>query len=355
MMSEFQFTCLTDPRLAAHALSPTPAWLWSTDATRVLWSNPIGAAIFDAASPAELAAIRYEPGHTAAAQVARLAGTLPQGATARLERLRGFGAPFASTLICLCSRIVLADNSSAVLVVATERAGKDLSLPDRARRLMADFKRPAAIFTADGELIEATPEALERFHDKRDLIALGAEKLAREAMLNGVSEGNITTGTITMVRLGASATVALLLAYYTPEQIAQAAPQSVAAPVAADPVRAQPHARSVPFHLADGCGQPLHARRGRIRQADRAAGCRRARSPVGRDRRRAQARPARPGGACAGRARDLERHRRAVAGRGCPWTACRRNVGPSGVRPRPPVCRLSRIRHLPRCRPACAR
>ena len=147
-----------------------------------------------------------------------------RAATARLERLRGFGAPFGGTLICLCSRIVLADNSSAVLVVATERAGKDLSLPDRARRLLADFKRPAAIFTADGELIEATPEALERFRDKRDLIALGAEKLAREAMLNGMSEGNIAAGTITMVRLGAGATVALLLAYYTPEQIAQAAP-----------------------------------------------------------------------------------------------------------------------------------
>ena len=248
-MSEFQFTCLTDSRLAAHALSPTPAWLWSSDATRVLWSNPIGAAIFDAASPAELAAIRYEPNHAAAAQVTRLAGTLPQGATPRLERLRGFGAGFGSTLICLCSRIVLADNSSAVLVVATERAGKDLSLPDRARRLMADFRRPAAIFTADGEMIEATPEAIERFHDKRDLIALGAEKLAREAMLNGVSEGNITTGTITMVRLGAGAAVTLLLAYFTPEQIAQAAPQpqSVAAPVAASALRAQP--RGVPFRF----------------------------------------------------------------------------------------------------------
>ena len=53
---------------------------------------------------------------------------------------------------------------------------------------MADFRRPAAIFTADGELIEATPEALERFHDKRDLIALGAEKLAREAMPKGPLE-----------------------------------------------------------------------------------------------------------------------------------------------------------------------
>ena len=91
----------------------------------------------------------------AAAQIARLAGTLPQGGAPRLERLRGFGASFGGTLICLCSRITLADNSAAMLVVSTERAGKDLSLPERARRLLADLERPAAIFTADGELIEA--------------------------------------------------------------------------------------------------------------------------------------------------------------------------------------------------------
>src|SRR5665213_3627581 len=57
--TEFQFTCLTDPRLAAHALSPTPAWLWSTDGTSILWANPNGAAIFEATSAAALAAARF--------------------------------------------------------------------------------------------------------------------------------------------------------------------------------------------------------------------------------------------------------------------------------------------------------
>src|SRR5664280_498616 len=102
--TEFQFTCLSDQRLAAHALSPTPVWLWSTDAKRVLWANPIAAAVFDAASPGALAAVSFEPEHPAAAQIARLAGTLPQGGAPRLERLRGFGAGFGGTLICLCSR-----------------------------------------------------------------------------------------------------------------------------------------------------------------------------------------------------------------------------------------------------------
>ncbi len=131
-------------------------WLWSANAETILWANPTGAAIFDAASPGAAcrtsASIRS---HATAAQIARLAGTLPQGGAPRLERLRGFGASIGGTLICLCSRIALADNSTAVLVVSTERAGRDLALPERARRLLEDLQQPAAIFTADGELIEA--------------------------------------------------------------------------------------------------------------------------------------------------------------------------------------------------------
>jgi len=216
--AEFQFVWLNDPRLAAHALSPTPAWLWSADASRadasrILWANPTAAAIFDAASLGALASLRFDPSNPSAAQIARLAGTLPHGGAPRLERLRGFGASFGGTLICLCSRIALADNSAGILVVSTERAGKDLSLPERARRILADIEQPAAIFTADGELIDASPSARERFGQHRDLLALGAEKLAREASRNGKAEGEIAAGQITMLRLGAGATVTLLVAF----------------------------------------------------------------------------------------------------------------------------------------------
>src|SRR5471030_1594501 len=117
--TEFQTAWLSDPRLAAHALSPTPVWLWNADASRILWGNPIAAAIFDAGSPAALTQLNFDTQHVSAAQIARLAGTLPQGGAPRLERLRGFGASFGGTLICLCSRIALADNSPAVLVVST--------------------------------------------------------------------------------------------------------------------------------------------------------------------------------------------------------------------------------------------
>jgi PAS domain S-box-containing protein len=247
--TEFQFACLKDERLAAHALSPMPVWLWSADATRVLWANPVAAAIFDAASPSALAAIRFEPTHPAAAQILRMAGTLPAGHAPRLERLRGFGADYGSRLVCLCSRIALADNTSAVLVVSTERAGKDVSLADRARRLLADLQRPAAIFSADGELIAALPEARERFGDKRDLAALGAGPLAREASLNGHADGDIAAWPASVLRLGAGATVTLLVAFGAAAQPKRAAAMVQPAPTAPNPVTAETPPRRFPFRF----------------------------------------------------------------------------------------------------------
>ena len=261
--TEFQFTCLTDPRLAAHALSPTPAWLWSTDGTSILWANPNGAAIFEATSAAALAASRFEPDHAAAAQIIRLGGTLPQGSAPRLERLRGFGARVGGALICLCSRIALSDGRAAVLVISTERAGKDLSLPDRAARLLAVFDRPAAIFSADGELIEASTAARKYLADRRDLEALGAEKLAREASLNGRADGELAGAPVTMLRLGAGATVTLLLAagasaktvsVPVPQAIAPevVAPMPVVAPAptpAPPPTATETPARRYPFRF----------------------------------------------------------------------------------------------------------
>ena len=258
--TEFQFACLTDPRLAAHALSPVPVWLWSVDALRILWANPVAAEIFEATSPAKVADLRFDARHVAAAQIARLAGTLPAGGGWRLERLRGFGAPFGGTLTCLCSRLVLPDTTPAVLVVSTERAGSELALPERARRLMSDFARPSAMFTADGELIEAGRETRERFGKAADLTALGAAQLAREAMLNGRAEGDIAAGRITLTKLGAGQTaVALMLTFPTALRVVQAE-----APAPAKPVEALPPAPTKPTEtpaMTNPAAQPTGVRR----------------------------------------------------------------------------------------------
>ncbi len=209
----FNFADVSDPRLAARALSPMPVWLWSLDGSRVIWANPTAAAIFNAPSPAALAAREFETAHPAAAQVARLAETLSLAGTPRLQRLRGFGAGFGVALTCLCSRTALEDKTQGVLVAATDRAGPMLPLAERVRRLLADTGEPVAAFSADGELIEATPAARALLGARRDLVSLAAEKLAREASRSGHAEGQVDGLEARIDRLGAGATVLLLATF----------------------------------------------------------------------------------------------------------------------------------------------
>src|SRR6516162_3021526 len=83
-------TLLRDPRLAPLATREWPAWLWSADGSRILWANATGAAIFGADTSRACSERRFHVSDLAAAQVIRLAATLPAGEQERLERLRGF-------------------------------------------------------------------------------------------------------------------------------------------------------------------------------------------------------------------------------------------------------------------------
>src|ERR1700735_3508802 len=102
-----EFAPLRDPRLAALAIGAWPVWLWSTDGSRILWANAVGAAIFGAVSVGALGPRRFKERDIAPAQVIRLGATLPSRAQERLERLRGFGAGFGRAPTCVCSRVVL--------------------------------------------------------------------------------------------------------------------------------------------------------------------------------------------------------------------------------------------------------
>jgi len=82
--AEFQLRGVGDPRLALHATSALPAWLWSIDGTQVLWANPAGAGIFGATNGAALTKKMFGPADAHRRQVARLARTLPLNGAARL-------------------------------------------------------------------------------------------------------------------------------------------------------------------------------------------------------------------------------------------------------------------------------
>jgi PAS domain S-box-containing protein len=230
---------LHDPRLAALATSATPAWLWSTDASRILWSNPVGAAIFGAATPGALTARHFDAKEQSAVQVARLLGTLRLDGAARLERLRGFGTGLWRALLCSCSRVTLADQTAGVLVVAMEPAGPALTLAERVRRLYDGSGRATAAFAPDGNLLDATPEARTRLGDSASLAALGAERLGEHAISLGRTSGEVSGNRVTVERLGAEAATVLMMTF------ADVAAAPIPAPAQEPEPVAPPHAPPV--------------------------------------------------------------------------------------------------------------
>ncbi len=203
---------LRDSRLAPLAVSAFPAWLWSADATRILWANPTGAAIFGANSAAALGARSFDPGQPASAQVIELAKTLVSGDAPRIERLRGFGAGVGRTLTCACSQVKLDDGVAAILLVAAERAGPDLTLAERVQRLLAGAREPVAAFAADGQVIHAIDEQSQRL-EVHSLAELGAQAPAAEALKTGHAVGNTLVGPIELRRMGAEAEPVLIATF----------------------------------------------------------------------------------------------------------------------------------------------
>jgi PAS domain S-box-containing protein len=116
--AEFQLQASGDPRLAAYAASPLPAWVWSCDGTRVLWANPAGAGVFGAADGAALAKRIFGPADRYRRQIARLAGRVLTSGAVRLERLQGFGAAPGMLATCGYQRIDFHDGGHGILIAA---------------------------------------------------------------------------------------------------------------------------------------------------------------------------------------------------------------------------------------------
>ncbi|MDQ2953758.1 MAG: PAS domain-containing protein, partial [Pseudomonadota bacterium] len=235
--SESILSYLCESQLSGHATSAHPVWLWSADGTQILWANAAGAAIFGADNSAALLSIRFDPGQPVAAQIARLAATLPAGGAPRLERLRGFGASLGRTLVCACSSLVLSERSG-VLVVASELAGPNLALSERVRRLIAGNGGAIAAFAPEDGLIYASPAAAPLLNTKNSLAALGARELAAAALESGRARGAGVSGEITIVRLGDGANRVLLVAFSDLNAAFEQSHSQSANSIASDPERA---------------------------------------------------------------------------------------------------------------------
>jgi PAS domain S-box-containing protein len=154
--AEFELREGGDPRLAVHAASPFPAWLWSIDGTRIVWANATGAKLFGAADAAALAAKTFGPADPHRRQVAQLAGRLlPTGAT-RLERLRGFGAALGTLVTCACARLDFPGGGAGILVSAMLDPGQLLRI-DAAQRT-TPIRRQQRPAVAQGSFQPVAPE-----------------------------------------------------------------------------------------------------------------------------------------------------------------------------------------------------
>jgi PAS domain S-box-containing protein len=241
---EFQLQGVGDPRLAVHATSPLPAWLWSTDGTRVLWANPVGARLFDAANGAALSKKAFGPADSHRRQVVQLTHRLPPSGKVRLERLRGFGAALGSLITCGCARLDFADGSRGILIVATEPVGRAMPLVERLQHLVEGIDTPIAVFARDGMFVGAS-DAARSLLGFRDLSEAGLEEARRDALRQGRSETPVGIGHMVLQRVGAGADVGLVamiapgatLAAHLrhrapppPTDVAAAAPEPIAPP-----------------------------------------------------------------------------------------------------------------------------
>lgn len=207
--AEFQLRGVGDPRLAVHATSALPAWLWSADGTRILWANPVGAKLFGAANGAELAKKTFGPADQHRRQVAQLANRLSPSGAIRLERLRGFGAALGTLVTCGCARLDFADGSHGILIAAAEAVGRSMPLAERLQRLVEGIDTPIAAFARDGMFISAS-DAARPLLGFRNLSEAGLDDARSDALKQGRVETPVGIGHMVLQRVGSGADIGLI-------------------------------------------------------------------------------------------------------------------------------------------------
>ncbi|MDB5652789.1 MAG: sensor signal transduction histidine kinase [Tardiphaga sp.] len=207
--AEFQVRGVGDARLALHATSNQPAWLWSIDGTRILWANPVGARSFGASHAAALSDRTFGPADPHRRQLALLAERLPANGAVRLERLRGFGATLGALMTCACTKLTFADGGTGILVVAVEPTGRFMPLLQRLQNLVEGIDAPIAAFARDGQFIGAS-DAARALLGFRDLSEAGLDRGRDDALKDGRFEIPIGFGRMVLQRVGSGADVGLV-------------------------------------------------------------------------------------------------------------------------------------------------
>ena len=262
--TESFFSFLHDARIAPHVAGHLPAWLWSADGERILFANAAGAAIFGGDNVSAVLQKRFEASDTAATQIARLDPTLKHDAAPRLEKLRGFGAGFGRTLLCLCSKISLG-TQHGILVVAAEPAGPGLTFKERVRRLIEGHETPLAAFATDGTLIHAneqTAPLLANGTSLRDLRSSG------DAAIETIGEGS---SAFVVARFVSAAQTPVPEPQEAPEETADLAPiaqamSRIEARLEEERAQAAPEEPAAPELVHEPSASPAHSAQDEVKQ-----------------------------------------------------------------------------------------
>ncbi len=247
--SEFQLRGVGDPRLAVHATSALPAWLWSTDGTRILWANPVGAQLFGAANGAALAERLFGPADPIGARWRSLRTGCHRTAQSGWNGCAASARRYGRLVTCGCARLDFADGSHGILVAAAEPVGRAMPLVERLQRLVEGVDSPIAAFARDGMFIGASDAArsLLGFHN---LGEAGLGEARSDALKQGRVELPVGIGHLILQRVGRGADVGLVA-------LAATGTPPVQEPPIQEPAKPAPsNGASAAFTLVDEFAEP---------------------------------------------------------------------------------------------------
>lgn len=203
-------TILSEPDVARLMAEPGPWWLWTADASRLVVANTTGARAMGASGLAAALDRDYPSTHAFAAQIGRLAPTLPADGTPRSERLRIAGRFGSESVVAEACRIRA--GALSLIAVRLPSLRRETSR-EAALGFIATLGIPALAFDRVGvPLAASTSASALAATPLRDLVGPVAESIFDNVGATGRAAVDLVSGPMTVVALPEAGLMVALLA-----------------------------------------------------------------------------------------------------------------------------------------------
>ncbi|WP_296578142.1 ATP-binding protein [Phreatobacter sp.] len=203
-------TILSEPDVARLMAEPGPWWLWTADASRLVVANTTGARAMGASGLAAALDRDYPGTHAFAAQIGRLAPTLPADGTPRSERLRIAGRFGSESVVAEACRIRA--GALSLIAVRLPSLRRETSR-EAALGFIATLRIPALAFDRAGVPLAASDAASALAATPlRDLVGPVAESIFDSVGDTGRAAVDLVNGPMTVVALPEAGLIVALLA-----------------------------------------------------------------------------------------------------------------------------------------------